>query len=669
MDTFRELVDNQGDPVIFLREGGEVTYVNAAGAALTSAPEGHTPPIAEEKEVKLPPALLTEIQRLQSEDHEGMVGYASLRTPEGLRHFEVRVSRRSGPDGAEWLAVLKNVSELRNAQRSSQYRSAFAKLVSQVASRFAGAGLDEFDEAIEESLERIGIFAQADASYVFQFSERGDRVSVTHSWSSGRVAPLPDLLQDIDAQTMKWWMSRLHRAEVVALSSLTEIPDDAQVERGLLAAQGVGSLVDVPLTYKGHPIGFMGLSSAEEGRHWSQDEVHLLSIVGQVFTNALQHKRAEEALAQERNLLRTLIDNLPDYIYAKDVESRFILNNSAHLRLLRAHTPEDVAGKNDYDVFPRELATQYYEDEQEIIRSGRPLVNREESVITEEGERRWLLTTKVPLCDAEGAPVGIVGMSRDITGRKQMAEALETHARLLEQANADLRMRNQELDEFTYIASHDLQEPLRKLVSFTDALHHDMKAGDEPEIRRDLDIISSAAQRMQRLVRDLLALSRSGRQAMEWELVDLNECAELALDALEIRMGEEKAEIAKEKLPTVLGDRTLLTQLFQNLIGNAVKFHGPAAPRVRLTAEETPEGWTLGVRDNGIGIKKEYSEQIFAPFKRLHGRGSYEGTGIGLAICRKIVERHGGVIWVESEPGMGADFRFTLPHREAEQAS
>ncbi|MCC6694653.1 MAG: PAS domain-containing protein [Candidatus Hydrogenedentes bacterium] len=664
MDIFRELVDGQGDPVVCLRDDGCVTYINAAGVAVVTA----APLQTVKQDIKIPSELLAEIRRLQAEDHEGMAGYVSLRTPAGLRHFEVRVKRSPGPDGAEWLVLLRNVTELRIAQRASQYRSAFAKLVSEVASRFAGAGLDEFDDAIEESLERIGIFAQADASYLFQFSERGDRMSVTHSWSSGRVAPLPEQLHDIDAQTMTWWMSRLHRAEVVALSSLTELPEEAQVERRILAAQGVGSLVDVPLTYKGVPIGFMGLSSAEEGRHWSQDEVHLLSIVGQVFTNALQHKRAEEALAQERNLLRTLIDNLPDYIYAKDAESRFILNNSAHLRLLRAKSPEDVAGKSDYDMFPRELASQYYEDEQEIIRSGHPLVNREESVITEEGERRWLLTTKVPLCDADGVPVGLVGMSRDITGRKQMAEALETHARLLEQANADLRMRNQELDEFTYIASHDLQEPLRKLVSFTDALQHDMKAGDAAEIRRDLDIIASAAQRMQRLVRDLLALSRSGRQAMEWELVDLNECVDLALDALEIRMGEEKAEFAKEKLPTVLGDRTLLTQLFQNLIGNALKFHGPDAPQVRLTAEEGDDGWVLGVQDNGIGIKQEYSEQIFAPFKRLHGRGSYEGTGIGLAICRKIVERHGGVIWVESEPGKGAHFKFSLPQREAEQS-
>jgi light-regulated signal transduction histidine kinase (bacteriophytochrome) len=138
------------------------------------------------------------------------------------------------------------------------------------------------------------------------------------------------------------------------------------------------------------------------------------------------------------------------------------------------------------------------------------------------------------------------------------------------------------------------------------------------------------------------------------------------MDTLDVRVRDEHATVVQDALPTVTGDRTLLVQLYQNLIGNALKFHGDSAPELRLTAEETPEGWLLGVADNGIGIKPEYAEQIFAPFKRLHGRSEYEGTGIGLAICRKIVERHGGRIWVTSALGQGAHFKFTLGAQEGD---
>ncbi|NIA16581.1 MAG: PAS domain-containing protein [Nitrospiraceae bacterium] len=372
----------------------------------------------------------------------------------------------------------------------------------------------------------------------------------------------------------------------------------------------------------------------------------------------------EPGAAHDRNLLRTLVDNLPDYIYAKDADSRFILNNAAHLRLLGFESQEDVYGKTDFDIFPEELAASYYRDEHEVVRSGEPLIDREEEIVDENGERQWVLTTKVPLRDAQGKVVGSVGMSRLITKRKRMKEALARHAELLERANADLAKRNQELDEFTYIASHDLQEPLRKLSAFSEVLQQDLANGEEEEVHEDLNVIVSAAQRMQQLVQDLLALSRSGRQAMKWGEVTVDHCVDRALDVLQLRIEETGAVIERGSLPLLGGDESLLTQLFQNLIGNGLKFHGGEPPVITLSSEKIDDHWLLTVEDNGIGLKPEYAEQIFSPFKRLHGRGKYEGTGIGLAICRKIVERHNGRIWVESELGHGARFKFTVgePH-------
>jgi chemotaxis family two-component system sensor kinase Cph1 len=165
---------------------------------------------------------------------------------------------------------------------------------------------------------------------------------------------------------------------------------------------------------------------------------------------------------------------------------------------------------------------------------------------------------------------------------------------------------------------------------------------------------------MQALIEDLLALSRTGRMAMQSDWIRLDSCVQDALETLAVRIQETQASITRDPLPIVWGDATLLTQLYQNLIDNALKFVAHGQPIIHLTAEQHADQWVFGVQDHGIGLKPEYAEQIFAPFKRLHNRAEYQGTGIGLAICRKAIERHGGTIWVESQPGQGAHFKFTL---------
>jgi signal transduction histidine kinase len=251
--------------------------------------------------------------------------------------------------------------------------------------------------------------------------------------------------------------------------------------------------------------------------------------------------------------------------------------------------------------------------------------------------------------------------------RKKAEEALADRNVQLERMNRKLVALNAELDDFTYISSHDLQEPLRTLIAFSDLLREDLGASLPERAGKDLAFITAAAEKMQNLIRDLLALSRAGRVVQKRENVSLRECADRALEALAIRVKESGAQVIREGLPDVWGDSILLTELYQNLIGNALKFSGDQRPIIKLTFEERGGDRIFGVKDNGIGIEPKYAQQIFQPFRRLHGRAEYEGSGIGLAICRKIVERHGGKIWVESEPGKGAHFRFTLPHRTKEQ--
>ena len=248
---------------------------------------------------------------------------------------------------------------------------------------------------------------------------------------------------------------------------------------------------------------------------------------------------------------------------------------------------------------------------------------------------------------------------------EQKAQLEQSHLTIEEEVSrrtADLARKNKELDEFTYVASHDLQEPVRKLISFSKLLEQDAGEALPERARRDMTFIVEAALRMRDLIQDLLALSRAGRAAMKIEPTRLDECVKGALEALELRIKEAQAEILTDPMPEVPADKTLITQLYQNLVGNALKFTPPGrTPKIRLSAARRGEKWELAVEDNGLGIKSEYAERIFKPFQRLHSRGEYEGTGIGLAICKKAVERHGGQIWVESEPGAGSRFKFTLP--------
>lgn len=230
----------------------------------------------------------------------------------------------------------------------------------------------------------------------------------------------------------------------------------------------------------------------------------------------------------------------------------------------------------------------------------------------------------------------------------------------------DLKRSNQELEHFAYVASHDLQEPLRMVSSFTQLLARRYQGRLDKDADEFIAFAVDGANRMQRLINDLLQYSRIGTHGRQPEPTDAEEVLNRALMDLKLALAENRVEVTHERLPVVLADSQQLEQLFRNLIGNAIKFHGDSPPRVHIRAERSDGAWMFSVKDNGIGIDPGQHERIFEIFQRAHTRKEYPGTGIGLAVCKKIVERHGGRIWVESEPGRGADFRFVLPAAETE---
>lgn len=271
---------------------------------------------------------------------------------------------------------------------------------------------------------------------------------------------------------------------------------------------------------------------------------------------------------------------------------------------------------------------------------------------TKSGElRNVLFSTEAIELDGKAHALAILF---DITQRKQAEEQLK-------QALAELERSNAELQQFAYVASHDLQEPLRMVASYTQLLARRYKGKLDADADDFIAYAVDGANRMQRLINDLLTYSRVGTRGQPLALTEVETALDTALANLEMAVTENQAVVSHDPLPKVLADETQLSQLFQNLIGNALKFRSAEPPTVHVSTERRDHEWLFSVRDNGIGLEPQYAERIFVIFQRLHRPGDYPGTGIGLAICKRIVERHGGRIWVESQPDQGATFYFTLP--------
>ncbi|WP_445634337.1 histidine kinase [Nostoc sp. DSM 114161] len=306
-----------------------------------------------------------------------------------------------------------------------------------------------------------------------------------------------------------------------------------------------------------------------------------------------------------------------------------------------------------------------------------------------DGSYRFFAARGVPVLDANNEIQEWIGTYTDITERKlaqqalqQMNDELEIKVQErtaeLQKLNEDLKRSNQELEQFAYVASHDLQEPLRSVTSYTQLLEREYQDCLNDSAKEYLIYIVDGAKRMQQLIQDLLAYSRVGTRGQEFVLVDCNVALSLALSNLHVAIAESKAIITHDNLPKLLADKTQIVQLFQNLVSNAIKFCRKEPPQIHIGAlrrDGEPQGefltpnsplpiphfqWLIWVQDNGIGIKSQYLERIFEVFRRLHTRREFPGTGIGLAICKKIVERHGGCIWAESVPGVGTVFYFTI---------
>ena len=376
-------------------------------------------------------------------------------------------------------------------------------------------------------------------------------------------------------------------------------------------------------------------------------------------------KEKEEALKASERRYRSLFDLSHDGVVFVGLDGPVEEANPAYLDMLGYELDELVGvtyqqltpprwAAMEADIVAEQLLSRGYTDEyeKEYIRKG--------------GSVFPVAVRAILVRDETGAPVRIMGIVRDITEQKQAKEALERHAR-------DLARSNEELEQFAYVASHDLQEPLRKIRAFGALLADEKRESLDDEGQQYIDFMTDAAARMQTLVSDLLALSRVTTAAHPFEDLSLAEVFDTVLSDLSVALQEADGQVEVAATPTIEADRTQMEQLFRNLIGNALKFHRPGVPprvTVEVAAQAQPIDAVPGpahaivVTDNGIGFESSQGSKLFQPFKRLHARHQYEGAGIGLAICEKIVLRHHGRITASGTPGAGATFTVTLPRRQ-----
>ncbi len=384
---------------------------------------------------------------------------------------------------------------------------------------------------------------------------------------------------------------------------------------------------------------------------------------------AAEHRRTELELARERHLFHCLLETVPDSIYFKDRESRFIRVNRAMVRWVGRHSPAEVVGKTDFDLFTEEHARQAYEDEQEIIRTGRPLLGKEERETWRDGRVTWVCTSKMPLRDARGEIVGTLGISRDITERKQAEDEL---TRAKEAAEAASRAKS----EFLAVMSHEIRTPMNGILGMTElALDTELT----PEQREYLTLVNKSADALLAVLNDVLDFSKieAGKVDLDHAPFLLRETLADTLDALAVRAHRKGLElacrVALDVPDALVGDAGRLRQVLINLVGNAIKFTEQGEIVLEVEPEEgggrRVEGISspstllrFSVRDTGIGIPADKQQAIFEPFSQVDNSltRKYTGTGLGLAIAARLVGLMGGTIGVQSEPGKGSAFRVTV---------
>jgi PAS domain S-box-containing protein len=564
---------------------------------------------------------------------------------------EVNLKRAVIGDAERVLAVVRDITERKESQEA--LRKAHDELEQRVRQRTAELG--DANRALRREVEERAKAEQA--------------VRASRSFLQTVMDAIPEVMMVID---------RDYRI-LLANRAARELADEKALASGCLTCHQVSHHRTIPCEGTTEPCPLAEVVAAKAPvtvthTHYDGDgnaafvEIRAAPIfdeTGEVIQiiescrDITERVQAAEALRESEQRFRSLVETTSDWIWAVD-HSGIYTYASPKVEELLGYSPEELIGKMPIDLVVPEETERLDGIFRDVMASHAQFVRLEKTTFHKAGHRVVLEMSGVPIFDGDGRLQGYRGVDRDITRRKETEAALQRTMAKLEQSNRDLA-------EFAYNASHDLQEPLRVVNTYLQALEE--LSGDRLE-EQSLSFISlsrDTTKRMQRLISDLLAYAHVGTRKKHFELVDANRVVDQVMTDLESTIRQTDAEVVRDELPTVMTDVTLMTQLFQNLVANAIKFHSHEPPRVHISAERSGEDWVFSVSDNGIGIDPKYVGRIFSVFERLHSSDTYPGSGIGLAICKRVVERHNGRIWCESEPGKGTTFRFSIPLEQRDE--
>jgi PAS domain S-box-containing protein len=471
--------------------------------------------------------------------------------------------------------------------------------------------------------------------------------------------------------------------------------EDPQFEPWREAAQqrGYQSSLVLPLLNHGSVFGCLNIYSGESGA-FNQREVELLQELSDSLSFGIVSLRTKQERQQAEIELRMSEEKFSKVFYGSPIakviarvdDERYIVDVNHSFERLFGFDRSEVVGHNSFQLkilrslSDRQKMLEIFDADGKLVNYEVPLYSRNGDIIIchvsaeliQIGDKTCRLFVIVDITEQKQAELMILRLNEELEQRvKDRTAELTQATEQLRLTNQELLRSNQELEQFAYVASHDLQEPLRAVMGYTQLLMSEYGDRFDDIANSYAEYVIDGSKRMQQLIHDLLAYSRVSTRGKEFAPTDCNALVQAAMRNLQLAIAEKNAEIIIEPLPVVNGDRSQLVQLFQNLIGNAIKFCKAEQPRIYICAtkvevptdlegKEQTSHYLFEVRDNGIGIKSQYLDRIFEVFKRLHTRREYDGTGIGLAICKKIVLRHGGQIWAESIPNVGTTFFFTV---------
>ncbi|MDM7998690.1 MAG: PAS domain S-box protein [Dehalococcoidia bacterium] len=670
------------------------------------------------------------------------------------------------------LGVARDITDRRIAEMELEHRSKLETLITEISTAFVGISTDYMDQGIQNALGSISAFTGVDCSHIFVLSEDGSRLDLAYEWRSKEIDPSAGRLGSATVSGLPWLSSKVKETEYVYIPEVKDMPSAADAERALFEQAGIRSVVVVPMVQSGISIGCLCLSSTSRGQTWGEETIGLLRLVAQMFSNAMERKRMDLALRESERRYRLLAENVTDVIWTTDMEANITYMSPSATRLvgfspeeLSRMTVADLLTPDSYERGMRLLAEKQANATQDAPAGNWTL---EVELRRKDGSTVWAEETVSFLRDEHGTPIGLTGVTRDISSRKKMEDALrlsedkyrtlveaspdgvlsidrrgiiadcnaglcrmlgyerrqlcgmearllgtkkdldaepyyrenllrgeptevETEilrhdgqplpvwaklVRLAEPSTADIqtiiylrditdrRKIDEMKDEFVGLVSHELRSPLTVIIG---ALHTAISEGprlSQKETRQLLEDAAFEAEQLSHLVGNLLELSRAqaNRLFLHVEAVNLPKVIHKVIEAVQRQSPKHKFIVdLPRKLPQVSADQLRLERVLYNLLENSVKY-SPEGSEITVSAKRDAGQLVISVTDQGPGISKEDQAKLFQRFQQLGDPmlNHTKGAGLGLLVCRRLVEAHGGRIWVESEPGHGASFRFTL---------